>query len=357
MLLVCFRKRGLRKVGLRPGSRWRQLSIGQGRDRRSHRQMEIRNCQRGPPTEGKLVEVAAAVAVAAGHFLSAEDWAHTKLTLTSSRLPSALICDPGLFWAPLTQLATLQTQTMFPVKVKVEKSELEMAKARNQLDAVLQCLLEKSHMDRERLEEEAGKTPSDTHNKDCSIAATGKRPSARFPHQRRKKRREMDDGLAEGGPQRSNTYVIKLFDRSVDLAQFSENTPLYPICRAWMRNSPSVRERERSPSSPLPPLPEDEESSEVTNSKSRDVYKLPPPTAPGPPGDACRSRIPSPLQPEIQGTPDDEPSEPEPSPSTLIYRNMQRWKRIRQRWKEASHRNQLRYSESMKILREMYERQ
>ncbi|KAF6288359.1 lin-37 DREAM MuvB core complex component [Rhinolophus ferrumequinum] len=147
---------------------------------------------------------------------------------------------------------------MFPVKVKVEKSELEMAKARNQLDAVLQCLLEKSHMDRERLDEEAGKTPSDTH-KDCSIVSTGKRPSARFPHQRRKKRREMDDGLAEGGPQRTNAYVIKLFDRSVDLAQFSENTPLYPICRAWMRNSPSVRERERSPSSPLPPLPEDEE--------------------------------------------------------------------------------------------------
>ncbi|XP_043293423.1 protein lin-37 homolog isoform X1 [Cervus elaphus] len=235
--------------------------------------------------------------------------------------------------------------------------ELEMAKARNQLDAVLQCLLEKSHMDRERLDEEPGKTSSDTHNKDCSITATGKRPSARFPHQRRKKRREMDEGLAEGGPQRSNTYVIKLFDRSVDLAQFSENTPLYPICRAWMRNSPTVRERERSPSSPLPPLPEDEEGSEVTNSKSRDVYKLPPPTAPGPPGDACRSRIPSPLQPETQGTPDDEPSEPEPSPSTLIYRNMQRWKRIRQRWKEASHRNQLRYSESMKILREMYERQ
>nr|KAF6407108.1 lin-37 DREAM MuvB core complex component [Molossus molossus] len=124
-----------------------------------------------------------------------------------------------------------------------------------------------------------------------------------------------------------------------------------------MRNSPTVRERERSPGSPLPPLPEDEEGSEVTNSKSCDVYKLPPPTAPGPPGDACRSRIPSPLQPEIQGIPDDEPSEPEPSPSTLIYRNMQRWKRIRQRWKEASHRNQLRYSESMKILREMYERQ
>lgn len=29
-----------------------------------------------------------------------------------------------------------------------------------------------------------------------------------------------------------------MFDRSVDLAQFSESTPLYPICRAWMKNDP-----------------------------------------------------------------------------------------------------------------------
>jgi hypothetical protein len=48
------------------------------------------------------------------------------------------------------------------------------------------------------------------------------------------------------------------------------------------------------------------QGSEVTNSKSQDVYKLPPPTAPGPPGDACRSRIPSPLQPETRGTQEDE---------------------------------------------------
>ena len=35
---------------------------------------------------------------------------------------------------------------------------------------------------------------------------------------------------------------MKLFDRSVDLAQFDEETPLYPICRAWMRNQPLNRE-------------------------------------------------------------------------------------------------------------------
>ncbi len=47
---------------------------------------------------------------------------------------------------------------------------------------------------------------------------------------------------------------MKLFDRSVDLAQFTETTPLYPICRAWMRNQPHNKNlapgetRSRSPS-------------------------------------------------------------------------------------------------------------
>lgn len=47
-----------------------------------------------------------------------------------------------------------------------------------------------------------------------------------------------------------DSYIIKLFDRSVDLAQFNTTTPLYPICRAWMRNNPSVREPAASPSPP-----------------------------------------------------------------------------------------------------------
>ena len=31
---------------------------------------------------------------------------------------------------------------------------------------------------------------------------------------------------------------MKLFDRSVDFAQFSEDTQLYMLARAWMRNKP-----------------------------------------------------------------------------------------------------------------------
>lgn len=34
------------------------------------------------------------------------------------------------------------------------------------------------------------------------------------------------------------SYIMKLFDRSVNLAQFEEDTPLYPLCRSWMKNQP-----------------------------------------------------------------------------------------------------------------------
>ncbi|XP_044290951.1 protein lin-37 homolog isoform X2 [Varanus komodoensis] len=238
---------------------------------------------------------------------------------------------------------------MLHTKVKIEKTDLETANARNRLEAVLQCLLEKTDVDREQMEEDSGKTQSDGLSK----------PSTRFPHHRRKKRKEADDGLAEGGQQKQNTYIIKLFDRSVDLAQFSESTPLYPICRAWMRNSPMVRVQERSPSPLLPSLPEDEEGSAGLNGKSQDVHKLPPPTScqTNTAGEPVNLRIPSPLQPEEAKVVVDTASEAVPSMSSLIYKNMERWKKIRQRWKEASHKNQLRYTESMKILKEMYERQ
>lgn len=36
----------------------------------------------------------------------------------------------------------------------------------------------------------------------------------------------------------SSSFVMKLFDRSVDFAQFNEDTPLYALARAWMQNKP-----------------------------------------------------------------------------------------------------------------------
>ena len=36
----------------------------------------------------------------------------------------------------------------------------------------------------------------------------------------------------------TGAFIIKLFDRSVDLTKFNEDMPLYPICRSWMNNNP-----------------------------------------------------------------------------------------------------------------------
>lgn len=65
-----------------------------------------------------------------------------------------------------------EIQPKFPVKVKVEKSDLKLAWIRTKLDALLQCLPKNSYMGGEHLGEEAWKTHLDAHSKDWSIIAT-----------------------------------------------------------------------------------------------------------------------------------------------------------------------------------------
>ncbi|XP_018427456.1 PREDICTED: protein lin-37 homolog [Nanorana parkeri] len=237
-------------------------------------------------------------------------------------------------------------------KVKVEKTDLEASNARNRLETILQGLLNRSEADREQLEDDGGKTSADPLCKESSPSAAGKRPPARLSHNRRKKRKE-EDGISETGQPKMNTFVIRLFDRSVDLAQFTEDTPLYPVCRAWLRNAPAAKAPER-PSTPTP-----SEEGDVVNGSSQNIFHLPSPT-PSPVtegGEPVNLRIPSPIPRDEDQLNLSLPTEQSPSMTTLIRRNMDRWKNVRQRWKDASYQNQQRYGQSMKILKEMYERQ
>uniref|UniRef100_A0A3B3SYS3 Lin-37 DREAM MuvB core complex component n=1 Tax=Paramormyrops kingsleyae TaxID=1676925 RepID=A0A3B3SYS3_9TELE len=220
---------------------------------------------------------------------------------------------------------------MLHVKIKAEKTDAETTGARGRLDAVLQGLVEKSDSEREQNEDDSGKMATDSLSK----------PSSRFPQHRRKKRKEMDDGLSESNQHKQNAYIIKLFDRSVDLAQFNTSTPLYPICRAWMRNNPTVRERAAS-SSPSHSLGEEEESVvDMLNGKGQNVYRLPPPSPSpiGPSGEPINLRIP-----------------PTEKSTAAKVKGVISDDDVGGQWKEASNKNQLRYSESIKILKEMYER-
>lgn len=236
---------------------------------------------------------------------------------------------------------------MHHVKIKTERPDMDGSGARNKLDAVLKGLVEKSETEREQNESDIGKASADTSNKDSS-PLSGKRPPSRFPQHRRKKRKEMDESISETNQHKQNAYIIKLFDRSVDLAQFNSNTSLYPICRAWMRNNPSFREPPSSPHSPHSIA--DEELTDNMNGNEQDVHRLPPPT-PCPvnsSGEPINLRIPQPDKPVLT-----KPKEKVLSSGPLISDHMERWKKIRQKWKECSNRNQLRYSESIKILKEM----
>uniref|UniRef100_A0A1A8NM09 Lin-37 homolog n=1 Tax=Nothobranchius pienaari TaxID=704102 RepID=A0A1A8NM09_9TELE len=236
---------------------------------------------------------------------------------------------------------------MHHIKIKTERLDAENTAARSKLDAVLKGLVEKSENEREPNEGDPGKLSVDSLHKDLSPSSAGKRPSARFPQHRRKKRKEMDEGIPETNPHKQNAYVIKLFDRSVDLAQFNTSTPLYPICRAWMRNNPSVREPTASPNSPHSML--EEEVTDIINGKGQNVYRLPPP-APSPvspSGEPINLRIQQIEKPIVTKSSDVPVSE------SLISDHLERWKMIRQKRKECSNKNQLRYSESIKILKEM----
>ncbi|XP_078728715.1 protein lin-37 homolog [Lampetra fluviatilis] len=246
---------------------------------------------------------------------------------------------------------------MSNVRVKVEKDG-EPSAARNKLDAVLQFLVEKNDQEREQEEGEHRLGQNEFNTKDTS--PTGIKRSTRFPHQKRKRRKDVDDFISENSHPKQNTYVMKLFDRSVDLARFNETTPLYPICRAWMSNNPGHKDDGTGLTTITDSTENDNTGvTEFLNGECVEVSRLPPPT-PAPTnenGVHINLRIPSPIPQPDEHLNIRMPEEMAPPNSILLYNHMERWKKIRQKWRVASHHNQMRYAESMKILKEMFDRQ
>ncbi|CAH2015956.1 unnamed protein product [Acanthoscelides obtectus] len=141
---------------------------------------------------------------------------------------------------------------------------------------------------------------------------------------------------------------MKLFDRSVDLARFEEDTPLYPICRAWMQNQPknpqTVVKRRLS-------TPEPEDKSWNGDDSLTEVTRLPAPSGP------FEKRIPPPL-PEQQQNKDNinlnyDQCEP-PEKEVLMQNHLERWSKVKKKWIETAAKNEERYSKSLEILKAIY---
>jgi hypothetical protein len=153
-------------------------------------------------------------------------------------------------------------------------------------------------------------------------------------------------------PKPQPSFVMKLFDRGVDLAQFDETTPLYPICRAWMHNKPHNARTTTEPDN------ESVASEQEYREEGDDVYRLPPPE-PLPVdeyGNPISIRIPPPLPRTDEEFDINYNDEDAPSPALLFQNHLDRWNLIRQRWKEAAHYNERRYENSFAILRQIHER-
>lgn len=229
----------------------------------------------------------------------------------------------------------------------------EVTSARIRFGVTLQSLVDKKGDGNISSEEEDVVTHTEMLHSDQPALILS--PTKRTTTKTSRKRKRKDDELMDGS-QYHHTYVMKLFDRSVDLAQFDEEAALYPVCRAWLKNQPHNRSlgttRERTPT----PEPEPTNNSEEEEEIFPNVYKLPDPIKADP--DSVQDyRIPMSVpQPEEELNINAD-QDMAPPPEHLLLGHMERWKMIRQTWRDAGFMNELRFSDSMNVLREMFDQQ
>lgn len=149
-----------------------------------------------------------------------------------------------------------------------------------------------------------------------------------------------------------DSLVLKLRDRSIDLASFTNNSEMYSICRAWIKNDPlSARQIKSKRSENLErSLKTDNESSTIEDY----VYKLPPPKSRPEDETGAIHRIPINLPKDVMTTLDIKTNiEEVPTVSELLNEHRKRWAYIRQQWIKFSNENESRYAMSKSILNSM----
>ncbi|XP_014478182.1 PREDICTED: protein lin-37 homolog [Dinoponera quadriceps] len=245
----------------------------------------------------------------------------------------------------------VQPPPIMPGRVKVEiKDEIgdsDVLVARDRLKGALRELLQ--HSDTGSSADSSEESPS--HDYKQQMKKTTKAMNFQQPRKIRRRRQVPTDTPFH------HTYVMKLFDRSVDLAQFQEDTPLYPICRAWMANqprNPNLVPKVRSPSPEI--VNEVNMGNNIfdTNGELSDVHYLPPPL---PCEEAIpKNRIPSPIVGEKDELNLDYDGHTLKSRETLMKEHTARWNAIRKKWHQQAHKNELRFIESANILSTIFKK-
>lgn len=172
------------------------------------------------------------------------------------------------------------------------------------------------------------------------------------------KRRRRDLATSTGHNKiQAESFVMKLFDRTLDLSKYTEQTALYPICRAWMANQPrnpnipSYRET-RSPS---PAHREDNGLELVTQLRKgyiKEVTNLPKPKETDLPKIAPQQEPKRYSAHEDLVTPDDPTKYA--SKSEILGEHLGKWKRIKSDWQKHNKRYQQRNNINFYLLQELF---
>ncbi|XP_011306251.1 protein lin-37 homolog [Fopius arisanus] len=240
------------------------------------------------------------------------------------------------------------SQHKVKVEVKDEIPDSEVHVARDRLKGALKELLR--HSDSGSSGESSDESPPPDYK---HLAKRMQKPSYPQPKPKIRRRRQLPtDQLFH------HTYVMKLFDRSVDLAQFREDTPLYPICRAWMANQPRNPNLVPKVRSPSPEIVNEVHSDNLLhdeNGELRDVYNLPTPLQrqevfP-------RNRIPSPVIPLTKDELDlNYDGQVLRSREALMKEHRMHWGQVRRKWHHQTHKNEQRFAKSAYILSTIFKR-
>lgn len=233
---------------------------------------------------------------------------------------------------------------------KNEDNSSGVKSARVRLDGLLKDLIKKTEESNEgELSSSGGSSasfqmpPPSTPTK---RSASGKTP---------RKRRKKDVGYEDGDSTSQNpSFVMKLFDRSVDFAQFNEDTPLYALARAWMQNKPyGTKSTDFQESGILDGDPFSSSQENINGDNDpKYVYSFPDPLKTKERNETNISQPKGPCSIDIHYD-----LSTAPSLIDLKRNHIEKWKKVKSSWREESIQRQARYAPSIKTIRELFEHQ
>ncbi|TGZ46572.1 hypothetical protein CRM22_011086 [Opisthorchis felineus] len=224
-----------------------------------------------------------------------------------------------------------------------EHEDTDLGYARDRLDSLLQSLKENPEKTKQSAKyKDDGLGRKDSSDKDrYRTSYMGMKHATDVKRKKRRVTSDDDDNLKE-------SFVIKVFERSVDFGQFGEGAPLYPMARAWIRN---LNQGDASSWNDVPGLEDDQENADHLADCH---YALPKPVDGLTDNDV---RIPTPLPSDGQPFLINVENPPkEMSPEGLLEQHITRWREIRRKWKAACRDNEERYVASYAILKETYDK-